>query len=645
MKIKTALTLMSVLISTVGLSAYIPGDNLHATGIPTIPDSLVDEVNRYTEFRTAHMESWHPKNREMLITTRFADTQQVHHLKFPAAAREQLTFFKDSVAGASYQPEEGNYFVFTQDSGGNENYQKLKFDTATGNITLLTDGNSRNTGGVWSTKGDRIAFESNKRNKKDMDIYILTPSTGELRLLAELEGGGYNVSDWSVDDKNLLVTEEISINESYLWLMDLESGKKTLLTPKKEGEQVAYNIARFSRDGKGIYLATDKDSEFCRLTYIDLKTLKYTVLSDKINWDVQSISQSWDGKELAFVTNEDGIDVLHLIDSSSLKELPLPELPKGQIGSLKWHKNNEDLAFSMSSAKSPTDVFSYNLKTKKLERWTESETGGINCSNFAEPELVHWKSFDGKTISGLLYMPPKKFTGKRPVLMLIHGGPESQSTAGFLGKLNYYLNEMGVAVLFPNVRGSAGYGKTFLKLDNGFNRADTYKDIDTLIDWIKASDRLDGERIMVAGGSYGGHMSLAIASNYSDKIKCAQDVVGIANLVTFLERTEGYRRDLRRVEYGDERDPKMREFLEKIAPVNHADKIRKPLFVVQGKNDPRVPAQESEDMVEAIRKNGTTVWYLLADDEGHGFRKKKNSDYQFFSTILFMKKFLLDSNG
>ncbi|MBX9722686.1 MAG: alpha/beta fold hydrolase [Candidatus Obscuribacterales bacterium] len=642
MKNKSISTLGLLALSTVAISAYVPGDNLHSKGIPQIPDTLIDEVNKYTEYRTADVQSWHPKQKEILIKTRFADTLQIHRLKSPGGARKQLTFYKDGITAATFQPTNGDYFIFSKDSGGNENYQDYRYDCNTGDVTLLTDGTSRNTGGAWSTKGDRFAFESNKRNKKDMDIYVMNPSSKETRLVAELEGGGWAVSDWSPDDKTLLITEELSINQSNLYLMDVETGKKTALTPKKKDEEISYNLAQFSRDGKGIYVATDRDNEFCRLTYIDLKSLDHKVITTNINWDVSTIAQSWDGKYIAFVTNEDSVDKLHLIDAKTLKEISLPALPKGQISALNWHKNNEDLAFDMETAQSPSDVYSYNVRNGKLDRWTESETGGLNTSNFAEPELIHWKSFDDKVISGLLYMPPKKFTGKRPVMMIIHGGPESQSTAGFLGKLNYYLNELGVAIVFPNVRGSAGYGKSYLKADNGFLREGTYKDIDALISYIKSSDKLDADRIMVTGGSYGGHMTLAIACNYADKIRCALDVVGPSNLVTFLERTEAYRRDLRRVEYGDERDPKMREFLEKIAPRNNVDKITKPLFVVQGKNDPRVPALESEDMVNVISKKGTPVWYLLADDEGHGFKKKKNSDYQFFSTILFVKKYLLE---
>ncbi|MDM7924655.1 MAG: prolyl oligopeptidase family serine peptidase, partial [bacterium] len=256
-------------------------------------------------------------------------------------------------------------------------------------------------------------------------------------------------------------------------------------------------------------------------------------------------------------------------------------------------------------------------------------------------ELVRWKSFDGRMISGFLYSPGPAFTGKRPVIVEIHGGPEGQARPGFQGRKNYWVNEMGIAILQPNVRGSSGYGKTFLKLDNGFLREDSYKDIGTLLDWIRERPDLDPDRVLVTGGSYGGHMTLAVASLYSDRIRCSVSVVGISNLVTFLENTSGYRQDLRRAEYGDERDPKMRAFLQRIAPMNNADRIGKPLFIIQGANDPRVPASEAEQMMSTLKGRGIPAWSLVAKDEGHGFAKKKNQDFQFYSTILFMREFLL----
>ena len=624
----------------------LPADNLVVDGIPPIPKFIADAVGRYTEFRSASFLSWHPTKHEMLISTRFGDTPQIHSIKMPGGARTQLTFFPDRVGGARYNPKRDDYFIFSKDVGGGEWYQIYRYDNATGAITLLSDGGkSQNSLGVWSNGADRIAYNSTRRNGKDRDLWVMDPLDPKSdRLLAQFEGGGWGVADWSPDDRLLLVAEFLSINESYLWLIEVATGSKALLTPKGGKEQIAYSGAEFSADGKGIYLTTDMNSEFQRLAYFDLTTKKYEFLTDHIKWDVENFELSPDGKTIAFITNEDGVGILRLLDVASGKELPAPKLPTAVIGGLSWHPQLGSLAFTLSTAKSPSDVYSLDVKTGTVERWTHSETGGLNTENFPEAQLIKWKTFDGKMISGFLYRPPSRFTGKRPVIVSIHGGPESQARPGFLARSNYYLNEMGIVLIYPNIRGSSGYGKTFLKLDNGFKREDSYKDLAALLDWIKQQPDLDGDRILVTGGSYGGHATLAVATFYGDKMRCAVDVVGMSNLVTFLENTESYRRDLRRAEYGDERDPKMRAFLQKIAPLNHAEKIKKPLFVIQGKNDPRVPWTESEQIVSTLKKGNIPVWYLLANDEGHGFAKKKNQDYQFYATVMFIQKFLVNAS-
>jgi dipeptidyl aminopeptidase/acylaminoacyl peptidase len=622
-----------------------PNDNLVVDGIPAIPDSVAEAVGRYTEFRSAATQGWHPVRREMLITTRFADTAQVHQVKMPGGDRRQLTFFPDRVAGASYQPTKGDFFIFVKDTGGNEFRQLYRYDLPAGAITLLTDGKSQNGELVWSTAGDRIAYGSTRRNGKDRDLYVQDPrQPASDHRLAELEGGGWQALDWSPDDSRILALEEISANETYLWLFDAATGARTLLTPKGGADKVAYGGGEFAADGGSVYVTTDRDAEFQRLARIDLATGKHTYLTSHIDWDVDSFALSRDGKTVAFVTNEDGVARLRLLDTATGQEkaAALPGLGPGLIDGLKWHANNRDLAFTFSSARSTADAYSLDTTTGKLERWTESETGGLDASGFAEPELVHWKSFDGKTISGFLYKPPARFAGPRPVVVNIHGGPESQFRPGFIGRSNYYVNELGVAILFPNVRGSTGYGKTFLKLDNGLLREDSVKDIGALFDWIATRADLDAGRIMVTGGSYGGYMTLAVATTYADRIRCALDVVGVSSFITFMEKTEAYRRDLRRVEYGDERDPKMREFFTRIAAVNNVDKITKPLFIVAGRNDPRVPVSEGEQMVAAMKRNGRPVWWLMAKDEGHGFAKKKNQDYQLYATVAFMQQHLLN---
>lgn len=639
---KHRVLLFAACFAVVGISRAQVPDNLVVEGVPPATPELRGAVSRYLEFRSAVFNAWHPVRREMLITTRFADAPQLHLVKMPGGDRKQLTFLPEPVAGGSYQPKTGEFIVFSQDKGGGEFYQLYRYDLADGRITLLTDGKSRNSGRRWSHSGKLLAYTSTARNGKDNDIHLLDPRDPRTdRTLVEVSGGGWGIADWSQDDAKLLLLEYVSINESYLYFADTKTGARSILT-QKGGDKVSYGGARFSADALTVYATTDKDSEFRRLVKIDVATGKHTPLTAHIPWDVDEFEVSPDGAVIAFVTNEDGVGVLHLLEVKTEKERPAPKLPLGTVANLEWHANGRDLAFNLSSAKSAYDVYSLDLPTGKIERWTESETGGLNPAAFVEPEVIKLKSFDGLGISAIVYRPdPARFPGRRPVLISIHGGPEGQSHPGFQARFNYYLNELGVALVYPNVRGSAGYGKTFLTLDNGFKREDSVKDIGTVIDWIEKDARCDGGRIAVMGGSYGGYMVLASMMHYSDRLRCGVDVVGISNFVTFLQNTQDYRRDLRRVEYGDERDPQMRAFLEKISPANHASSIRKPLFVVQGKNDPRVPLSEAEQMVKAIRTHGGKVWYLMAKDEGHGFAKKRNADFQFLSTILFLQENLL----
>ena len=622
-----------------------PPESLIVEGVPRIPASLVETAGRYGSYRSAALVDWNPAGREMLIATRFADTAQLHLVKFPGGERQQLTFFVDAVANGRFHPNGGDYIVFAKDIGGGEWYQLYRYDMASGDATLLTDGKSRNLMGPWSSRGEQIAYMSTRRTGKDTDLWVMNPAEPKSdRLLTKLEGGGWEPQDWSPDDSKILLKEEISLNEAYLWLVDTKTGEKTALMPTgtKRGDKVAYGDARFSKDGRGIYVTTDSGTEFMNLAYVEMgrPEIKYLTTGPDGKWDVERFELSHDGQLMAYVKDEDGVSVIHVRNTGDQREIPLQGLPAGVVTSLRWQRNGHELGFSLTNAHGPGDCYSLNVATGKLERWTSSETA-VKTDAFPEAELVRWKSFDGKEISGFLYKPAPKFTGKRPVLVVIHGGPEGQSQPTFLGRSNYYLNEMGIALIYPNVRGSTGYGKTFSMLDNGFKREDTYKDINALFEWVRTRPDLDAERIGVTGGSYGGHMTLAVSTFYSGRIRCSVDIVGMSNLVTFLEHTEAYRRDLRRVEYGDEREPKMREFLEKIAPMNNIEKIKKPMLVIAGKNDPRVPVSESQQIAEALKKQGTPVWLMIAKDEGHGYRKKSNQDFQFYATAEFLREYLL----
>ena len=620
----------------------VPNENLITEIIAEIPKELANRVKKYAESRGASLAEIHPAKNEIIISTRFGSTNQFHRVTQPMGARTQITFFDEPVSGASYEPLKGEYLVYSKDVGGNEFGQLYKLDLKTLQSTLLTDGGRSQNGGVtWRKDGKGFYYSSTKRNGGDRDIYYMDPNNPKSdKLVLQVKGGGWGISDISTDGQKLLISEYVSANESHIWVLETATGKLSEVTDRKS-KGIIQSGASFSDATDEIWMVTDKDNEFERLATMNLATKKVVYHTSKIPWNVENYNLSEDKKSIVFITNEAGLNKMYLMNAKDKTYSAVKNIPIGLIGGANFTKDNQNIFFTQSTAQSASDVYKLILKTGVIQRWTESELGEMQKSDMSVPKFIEWKSFDNLTISGFYYPVASKFTGKRPVLINIHGGPEGQSMASFLGSNNYYTNEMGVAIIFPNVRGSSGFGKTFIAKDNGFLREDSVKDIGALLDWIAQQPELDKDRIMIMGGSYGGYMTLATAYHYADKIKCSVDIVGISNFNTFLKNTEEYRRDLRRVEYGDERIPEMAAFLEKMAPLNNIDKIKKPLFIIQGTNDPRVPVTEATQMRDKLKANGNVVWYLEAKDEGHGFRKKANVDFQRLAVIRFMQEYLI----
>lgn len=620
----------------------VPNENLITENIPEIPSELANKVKKYSESRSASLVAVNPTKEEIIIATRFGATSQLHLVNQEMGARTQITFFDEPISNASYEPTKGDYLIYSRDIGGNEFGQLYRLDLKTRNSTLLTDGGrSQNGGVVWRKDGKGFYYSSTKRNGGDRDIYYMDPEKpGSGQLVLEVKGGGWQISDISDDNKTLLIQEYISANESHIYSLNTESTKLQEITDRKI-KKVVQSDAAFSTSNE-IWFVTDKDNEFQRLATMDLKSKKVNYYTSNIPWDIANYYLSDDKKMLLFVANEGGTDKMYLMNTADKKYAAVQNVPIGLIGGADFTKDGKSIFFTQSTAKTASDVYKMDVKTGAIERWTASELGEIQESDISLPKSISWKSFDNQVISGFYYPASAKFTGKRPVIISIHGGPEGQSSASFLGASNFYTNEMGVAYILPNVRGSSGFGKTFIAKDNGFLREDSVKDIGALLDWIAQQPDLDKERVMIMGGSYGGYMTLATAFHYADRIRCSVDIVGISNFTTFLKNTEEYRRDLRRVEYGDERDPKMAAFFEKIAPLNNIDKIKKPMFIIQGTNDPRVPVTEATQMRDKLKQQGNTVWYLEAKDEGHGFRKKPNVDFQRLAVIRFMEMYLVN---
>jgi dipeptidyl aminopeptidase/acylaminoacyl peptidase len=609
---------------------------LVADGIPPLPDQLVADTRPYMEFRTASFAGWNAADRSMLITTRFGNVAQLHTVAGPMMARTQVSFEAEPLQGR-WSPG-GDVLVVSKDAGGDEFYQLHTL--ANGRLSLLTDGKSRNQFNAWSRDGRLIAYSSTRRNGTDSDLYVMDPRDRRTdRKVAEVKGGGWAALDFSPDGRTLVVIEYISVTKTNLHLLDLATGKLTAIGD--HSRPIAYGGAEFAPDGT-LWVTSDEDSDFQRLGILELRTGAFSPRNPETRWDVDLFDIAPDGSFAAYVVNEAGRSVVRLMDVKSGAVRTATGLPAGVVGALEiapWGT----IGLSFTSARSAADAYSIDPGTLAVTRWTKSETGGLDPNANVEPEFVEVASFDGERVSGFLYLPdPARFPGRRPLIVNIHGGPESQYRPGFLGRTNYLINELGIAVFFPNVRGSTGFGKRFVSLDNGpFRREESVKDVGAFLDALAANPRLDPARFAVTGGSYGGYMCFASSIFYGERLKGANCVVAISSFVTFLENTQGYRRDLRRVEYGDERDPEQRAKLQAISPLTRAREIRIPLLVVTGANDPRVPASEADQIIAAVRAQGGTAWHLLGQNEGHGFAKKENADYQFWASLMFWKQTLL----
>lgn len=606
--------------------------NLVLDGIPEIPPAVAERAAPYNDARSAGLYGWTPDGSAVLLSTRFGETSQVHLVTGPGADRRQLTFYDEPVASAGFDPAgDGRTLWLRRDVGGREDWQLFRQDLGTGRATAVTGTRERVSGQVWANGGGRFAYASNARNRTDNDIWLHDGATA--RLLLE-RTGEWSPVGFSPDDRRLLLRNDVSVTRSTLHVLDLASGQVTDLDPP--GAAIAWKGAGWLDDTTLIGVS-DLGGELVRLVRFDLATGARVSLSDDLAWDVETLALSKDRKRLAFSVNEAGLSVVYTAPAARPERRTRVPLPMGVLGGIAWDPAGERLALSLSTPTTPSDV--YVVTGRTVTRWTHSEVGGLDPSRFVEPELAAARSFDGTEVPLFVYRP--RTPGPAPVMLRVHGGPEGQARPSFDAFTQYLVGELGIAVITPNVRGSTGYGRRYVSADDGFRREDAVRDLGAVLDWIATRPELDAKRVGVMGSSYGGYMTLAALVHFGDRLRLGIDTVGISNFVTFLETTESYRRDLRRVEYGDERDPEMRAFLHRISPLTNAASIRDPLFVVQGRNDPRVPVTEAEQIVATVRAQGGEVWYLLANDEGHGLRRKSNREVFEQAATVFLERHLL----
>jgi len=648
-----ALLLLSSAVAEVDQRTVNDG-NLILEDIPEIPREIIGGLNRYQNVRSASFRAWAADSKSIYVSTGFGDVDSIHRVDMPLGVRSQITFYDEPVGGITAQPGR-DQLLFTRDTGGSEFAQIFALLIASGEARLLSDGESRNGVMLWDRGGTRIAYQSTRRNGRSNDLWIMDPAEPENARLAleSKDGSWWGPAEFSASGSKLLALNYISVADSRISLVDLDTGSALQLSGGAENQSVNYPVA-FDDEGAGIWLMTDQGGEHNQLAWQSLQPGKpIEIITKDIPWSLSTAVLSHDRRRMAFATNEDGMSRVYLMDTKSRKYRQIDVIPTGLAFGLQFSPDDRRIAMTLNTPQTPSDAFVLELGDDPLEyrelvRWTKSEVGGLDTSSFVVPELVRYPSFDKeggadsaqREIPAWVYKPTGK--GPHPVIIRIHGGPEGQSRPSFSSTYQMWIAKLGAAVILPNVRGSTGYGKTYVGLDNGFNREDSVKDIGALLDWIALQPDLDASRVAVYGGSYGGYMVLASAAHYSDRLKAAVDNVGISNFVSFLENTQDYRRDLRRQEYGDERDPAMREHLQRISPLNNVEKISVPMFIVQGENDPRVPVTEATQMVEALRKEGHTVWYMNALNEGHGYRKRENRDTFQQATVLFFETHLVD---
>lgn len=635
-------TFLAVSVAVLALAATAPAlaqqverreiGNQILENVPVAPPSIREGLARYQNARSAGFDDWLPDG-GMVITTRFGNTNQLHLVAAPGADRSQITFYDEPVGETHTLP--GGRILFSKDTGGDEWFQLFLRETD-GKTVQLTEPGARNGSPAWSKDGSVLVWSRATKGSADYDVLMRDPS-GSAKVIYRGQGQVSPVAV-SPDGKTVLLGRYFSINESKRWLLDVASGKLTELNPSKA--KVAYAGGTFTPDGKSVLLLSDEGSDFARLVQIDLATGAKVNVSGERPWDVEDFALSDDGRILAYVVNEDGYSKLVVQDFRTRRALPQPELPAGVVSGLAFSPDGAKLGFSLATPTAASDAWSWGVVDGQLQRWTASELGGLDPRTLATPALVRYPSFDKRSIPAFVYKPKLAAGARAPVIIDIHGGPEGQSRPTFNAFHQHSVAELGAAVIVTNVRGSSGYGKTYLNLDNAEKREDSVKDIGALLDWIKTQPDLDPSRVVVYGQSYGGYMSLAVMTRYSDRLAGGIERYGISNFVSFLQNTEAYRRDLRRAEYGDERDPKMLKAFETISPMNNVGKIAKPMLVMQGWNDPRVPKSESDQVVAKLREKGVETWYVQFKDEGHGFQKKANNDRRREVETQFLRKVL-----
>ncbi|MGE8207160.1 alpha/beta fold hydrolase [Heyndrickxia sp. NPDC080065] len=587
-------------------------------------------VKQYLHVRTAEHPVYSPCGEKISFITNYTGLPQVWELKHDESWPAQISFTEERIIFVQYISK-SNLRIIGMDVGVNEKQQLFLLDDR-GELTPLTNSpeHIHHYGGS-SPDGKWIAWSSNRRHPAFFDLYIQNLDTLEIQKVFTGDGL-FEVIKWHPSG-NWLLIKKINTNlDNDLGLLQLATGEVKWLTVH-EGEAI-FESPHFSEDGKKLYLLSNKDCEFTGLAVIELSTNNFSWL-DQREWDLEGLSTSHNKKLLAYTVNEGGISkgVVFNLQENTIYTW---KTPIGVITEITFSPDDKKLAYVFNSPTLPSDIWELHLTSSLLKRITFVSRSPIIENLLIEPELIEFSSFDKLKIPAFFYKP-KTAADNVPVVIFVHGGPESQIRAVYNPFLQYFLNR-GYAVCTPNVRGSTGYGKKYTHLDDVRKRMDSVKDLTYLVEWLKSNGNADPEKIAIMGRSYGGFMVLAAVTHYPELWAAAIDIVGISSFKTFLEKTSPWRRKLREAEYGSiEQDS---EFFAQIDPIHHTDKIQAPLMVLHGANDPRVPIEETEQIVNELRERNHPVQYIRFEDEGHFFVKLQNNITAYTSVADFLDQYI-----
>ncbi|WP_299249057.1 alpha/beta fold hydrolase [uncultured Aquimarina sp.] len=631
---KKKLTIVGLIINSI---VSYGQDNIVSQGITdSIYSKEYIKVNKYrSQVNYPPFIGWSLDSKKML----FNGGKVIYSMKKHTS---EIREYKESNQNfSSYLSPNHKYFLYQEDENGNEDYQLFLYNISANSSKPISKKGDKTYDPFWSSNNNKIAYKSNKESSDRVDLYIqdISVNNKEILIFKDFSDDG-QVYDWSSSNNQILAVKVISENDKLLYLINDNSYEIEQVNPSKT--KIAYSNAKFIPNKNACLIVSDEFSEFLQLHYYDLIKKEFTNITADIQWDVESITIDKEGQKAAFTVNENGFSQLYILDILTLKYLKVNDFPEGIVRDLIINPKGTKVGFNFYSSTFRRKIYDYNIKKSTLNHYTRKGKPQVDSINFVEAESFTFKSIDIKTnkeynIPAFIYKSKKESS---PVFIDIHGGPEYQIRASFNGFYQYLVNELGITVIVPNIRGSNGYGKSYMKMDDGLNRENAIQDVGALLDWVKSQNNLDENRVAIHGESYGGYVVLSSLSKFPNRIKCGIDIVGISNWITYLNNTSDYRRDLRRVEFGDERNNETYQYLKKISPVNNANKINSPLLIFQGLNDPRVNYQGAEQMYESLNKQEKEVWYVLAKDEGHGFHKYANHLLQRNLTISFLKKHL-----